>query len=166
MTILPKPPLYWKRPHMPNGVKAAVFHRQQGFCADTGAKLGVAGEKFEYDHRPGLWERKFDPEAREGLGDTIPPANDPDFIQAIVLKSHKARSALDTARRSKEKRITGQTKTRDKSERFAPPPRGVDVLRSDKPKEKTGRQYPWPKRALKSRNTLRRRPGATTPKEI
>ncbi|MBX3490854.1 hypothetical protein [Parvibaculum sp.] len=163
---LPRPPAGWKRPAMPKRVKAAVFVRQGGLCADTGVKLGVGDDKFEYDHRPALWEREFDPDARRGLGDTIPPANDPDHIQAVVCRSHKARSAKDTARRSKENRITGATRGRDKSDRFAPPARGVDVLRPEKPKEKTGRRYDWPKRALQSRNNLARRTRPEPTKEI
>lgn len=159
MTILSRPPESWKRPAMPKGVKAAVFVRQGGKCAESGVKLGsIGGVPFEYDHRPGLWERKFDTEARNGKGDTIPASNDPEFIQAIAVTAHKARSAIDTGRRSKEDRITGRTKTRDKSARFAPPPRGVEVLRPAEPEKKPGRSYTWPKRGLKSRNTLRRRP--------
>ncbi|MBX3504472.1 MAG: hypothetical protein KF895_03260 [Parvibaculum sp.] len=135
---------------MPATVKLQVVINQEGRCKATGERLGLISE-VEFDHRPALYEREFDPEARDGQGDTVPAANDPAYIDAIKKHAHKGRTARDAGRRAKEARITGQTKTRDKSDRFAPPPRGVDVLRPENPEKKPGRKYHWPKRELKSR---------------
>jgi hypothetical protein len=123
MTILPTPPANWKRPAMPKGVKATVFARQGGKCADDpSVKIGIGAEPCEFDHRPGLWERKFDTEARDGKGDTIPPANDPDFIQAVAVPAHRRRTKVDAGRKAKEARITGK-----KAHRFCGPARGTDI---------------------------------------
>lgn len=69
---------------MPIGVKLAVLLRQVG--------------AVQFDHRPPLSERLFDDEAN----DTIPPANDPAYIEAITPKEHDVR----TNGPGGEKRIT------------------------------------------------------------
>jgi len=130
MTILPAPPPDWKRPAMPKGVKATVFQRQGGKCAESDVKIGVGFEPCEYDHRPPLFARQFDTEARGGKGDTIPACNDPAFIQAVTCAVHKMRTSgpgytsygSDAHERAKGKRITGK-----KAARFSGPPRGVDI---------------------------------------
>lgn len=152
MTILPRPPESWKRPAMPAKVRLQVVINQEGRCKATGEKLGLISE-VEFDHRPALYEREFDAEAN----DTRPPANDPGFIEAIKTDAHKARTARDAGRRAKEKRITGQTKGRDKSDRFAPLPTGADVL---EPEDHAGvsraPKKQWPNRKLQSRGFERR----------
>jgi hypothetical protein len=92
MTILSSPPANWKRPAIPKSVKAAVFARQNGRCAEGRVKIGLGFEPFHLDHRPALCTRRFDTEAREGKGDTIPASNDPNFIEAITVAAHKART--------------------------------------------------------------------------
>jgi hypothetical protein len=109
MTILDRPPLGWKRPSMPCKVKLEVLIRQEGKCAQTGEKLGNI-DNTQFDHRPALWERKFDTVAN----DTIPPANDPAAIDACTKAGHKFRThgngattaGSDSHRRAKIKRFT------------------------------------------------------------
>jgi hypothetical protein len=77
VTILSSPPPDWKRPGIPPlGVQVKVLMRMLGLS------------KVEWDHRPPLSEREFDTEA----WDTIPPANDPDFIETITPKDHDQRT--------------------------------------------------------------------------
>jgi len=85
--ILDAPPKGWKRPPMPVRVKLDVVIRQEGKCKATGQKLGEL-KNTNFDHRPALFERKFD----TGTNDTIPPANDPGFIEAITVAAHDVRT--------------------------------------------------------------------------
>ncbi|MHC2250965.1 hypothetical protein ACVILK_000657 [Bradyrhizobium embrapense] len=109
MTILDRPPAEWKRPAMPCRVKLEVLIRQGGRCAQTKEKLGSV-ENTQFDHRPALWEREFD----TATDDTIPPANDPAFIDACTIAGHKTRThgngattvGSDSHRRAKIKRMT------------------------------------------------------------
>ena len=117
MTILPAPPPDWKRPAIPARVKLQVLLNQDGRCKATGERLGLI-DNVEFDHRPALWERRFDTET----GDTIPPANDPAGIEAIAKAPHKHRTKVDAGRRAKVNRITGK-----KAARFSGPARGIDV---------------------------------------
>lgn len=117
MTILPAPPPDWKRPAIPARVKLQVLLNQDGRCKATGERLGLI-DNVEFDHRPALWERRFDTET----GDTIPPANDAASIEAIAIDPHKHRTKVDAGRRAKVNRITGK-----KSARFAGPARGISV---------------------------------------
>lgn len=95
--ILDAPPKGWKRPPMPVRVKLDVVIRQEGKCKATRQKLGEL-KNTNFDHRPALFERKFDTETN----DTIPPANDPGFIEAITVAAHYVR----TNGRGGEKRIS------------------------------------------------------------
>lgn len=109
--ILDHPPKEWKRPDIPDGVKAKVLLRQKGRCAVMLHKLEAG--KIHYDHRPALWERKFDTDA----WDTIPPANDPQHIEALAIDAHDKRThgpggekrittaGSDSGRRAKGKRL-------------------------------------------------------------
>lgn len=109
MTILDRPPSDWKRPAMPVRIKLDVVIRQEGKCRQTGEKLGTLANT-RFDHRPALWERKFDTVA----DDTIPPANDPAFIDACTIAGHDVRThgngattvGSDSHRRAKIKRMT------------------------------------------------------------
>jgi hypothetical protein len=109
MAILDCPPKDWKRPAIPTRVKLDVVIRQEGKCRQTGDKLGTL-DNTNFDHRPALWERKFDTVA----GDTVPPANDPAFIEACTIAGHKVRThgngattaGSDSHRRAKIRRIT------------------------------------------------------------
>lgn len=91
MTILSRPPAGWKRPPIPNKVKLQVIINQEGRSTICKQKLGSI-EEVHFDHRPALWERQFDTEALDGKGDTIPPANDPAYIEAITVAQHDVRT--------------------------------------------------------------------------
>lgn len=84
MTILDRPPSDWRRPSMTLAAKVAAWERMYG--------------PVNYDHRPPLSDRKFDTDTNN----TIPPANDPDFIDPISVKDHDTR----TNGPGGEKRIT------------------------------------------------------------
>lgn len=107
--ILDCPPKGWKRPAIPTRVKLDVVIRQEGRCRQTGHKLGTL-DNTQFDHRPALWERRFDTVAN----DTIPPANDPASIEACTIAGHKVRThgngattaGSDSHRRAKIKRMT------------------------------------------------------------
>lgn len=87
--ILDRPPPDWKRPGTPPlHVQVAVLLRQ----------LGLEGKKVEFEHRPALWERRFDTVTR----DTIPPSQDPAHIYALTAEAHD----VATHGRGGEKRIT------------------------------------------------------------
>lgn len=76
--ILDRPPPDWKRPGTPSlGLQVRVLLRMLGLLMDV-----------QWDHRPPLERRKFDTEAN----DTIPPANDPEHIEAITPAEHDRRS--------------------------------------------------------------------------
>ena len=153
---LPRPPAGWKRPAMPATVKLQVVINQEGRCKATGEKLGPISE-VEFDHRPALYEREFDPDARDGQGDTTPPANDPDYIDAIKKDAHKGRTARDAGRRAKEARITGKTKGGKKADRFKPLPTGEDVFEADGHAGMIRKGSSWPKgRKLQSRGFRKR----------
>jgi hypothetical protein len=64
-----------------------VLINQGGRSAIDGGKLGLI-EDTNFDHRPALSDRKFDTKA----WDTIPPANDPNYIEAIKVKQHDTRT--------------------------------------------------------------------------
>ena len=62
------------------------------------ARFGLRVEEVQFDHFPALGLREWDPVAK----DTIPPANDPEFIQMLFLDEHRAK----TSGRRGEKRST------------------------------------------------------------
>lgn len=108
--ILDRPPKGF-RPAIPCKVKLEVLIRQEGRCAQTKERLGRV-DNTNFDHRPALWERKYDTVAK----DTIPQANNPDFIEACTLAGHKIRThgtgattvGSDSHRRAKIKRMTDE----------------------------------------------------------
>lgn len=78
------------RPPIPPSIRAVVWHRAGGHCAECGGKV-LAGQGA-IDHRPALIMRGRVP----GLKDTdpaayIPHANDPDFLALV----HDKRSGAD-----------------------------------------------------------------------
>lgn len=105
--------------------------------------LGV--DRLEFDHRPALWEREWDEEAQ----DTIPPANDPNFIDLVDGEEHDRRTfgtkatsyGSDAHERAKAKRLRGETKTGPKK---AIPPRGF-------PERPKGHSWVWPTRKMTGR---------------
>jgi hypothetical protein len=127
--ILDRPPKNWKRPPIPTRVKIDVIIRQEGKCKQTGDKLGTL-KNTQFDHRPALFERQFD----TVTNDTIPPANDPAFIEACTVAGHKVRThgtgattvGSDSHRRAKIKRFTEPKTEKPKREiprRLFPPGR-------------------------------------------
>ena len=62
------------------------------------ARFGLRVEEVQFDHFPALGLREWDPVAK----DTIPPANDPEFIQMLFLDEHRTK----TSGRRGEKRST------------------------------------------------------------
>ena len=62
------------------------------------ARFGLRVEEVQFDHFPALGLREWDPVAQ----DTIPPANDPEFIQMLFLDEHRTK----TSGRRGEKRST------------------------------------------------------------
>lgn len=87
MTVLDRPPPDWKRPPIPCKVKLQVLLNQDGRSTVCKERLGRI-EDTHFDHRPPLSARKFDTKA----WDTIPPANDPAYIEAITVDQHDKRT--------------------------------------------------------------------------
>ncbi|HWV44072.1 hypothetical protein [Pseudorhodoplanes sp.] len=146
MTILDRPHPDWKRPAIPTRVKLDVVIRQEGKCKATGEKLGTLSNT-QFDHRPALWERKFDTEA----WDTIPPANDPNYIEAVTIEAHDKR----TNGPGGEKRITtaGSDAHRRKKDRRAAESR--DEFRRNVIERECG-QKRKPKGTIRSRGFAKR----------
>lgn len=89
----PAPPEGKKRRHMPLAVRleAALL------------ALGLDPKTVEWDHRPPLSSRIWDPEA----GDYDPPENDPRYIRPISKAEHREISArVDTPAAAKIKRLS------------------------------------------------------------
>jgi hypothetical protein len=101
--IIDRPPTGWIRPALSNRAAYAAMHR----------KLKELLGEFQFDHRPALWERQFDTEKN----DTIPAANDWNYIEVITVDEHKRRShgtkatsyGSDAHERAKAKRIAKRT---------------------------------------------------------
>lgn len=67
-------------------------------CEAALRALGLTIREVNFDHEPALALREWDERAQ----DTIPPANDPDFIRILLVADHKAK----TFGRGGEKRVT------------------------------------------------------------
>jgi len=72
-----------RRKHIPMAVKRVVVARQDGLCS-CGCGEPLAGARGNFDHNPPLELREWD----EGANDTIPPANDPNYIDALIEAHH------------------------------------------------------------------------------
>lgn len=90
MTILLAPPPEWKRPKIPLSIVVALL---KAFIRK------VIGTEVHVDHRPPLADREFNTET----DDTIPPANDPAFLEVITTADHDQRT---NGLKPGEKRIT------------------------------------------------------------
>lgn len=77
-----------KRKAIPDRVKLIAALRRMGLTIDD----------VQFDHNPALELRLINPHT----GDTIPPANDPDHIDMLLIEEHKAK----TFGPGGEKRIT------------------------------------------------------------
>lgn len=111
---------------------------RQAVCPDCGEKLGAL-DNCEFDHLHQL---------AMGGADTL------DNLRAKHVDCHARKTAKDAASRAKVRRITGQTKGRDKSDRFAPLPTGADVYEPEDHVSRAPKKQ-WPNRKLKSRGFLR-----------
>ncbi|TAI67617.1 hypothetical protein [Bradyrhizobium sp. Leo170] len=151
MTILDKPPPEWKRPPIPCKVKLQVLLNQEGRSTINNEKLGRI-EHTNFDHRPALEARKFDTAA----WDTIPPANDPNFIEAITVNQHDRRSngpggtrrittrGSDTGERARTRKIQ-----RSHTEHQA----AMEAKAKGRPRPKSAK----PKRPIRGRSTFPKR---------
>lgn len=151
MTILDRPPAGWKRPTMSAVAKLQSVLNQRGQCAETGVRLEQVKD-CRFDHRPALWERKFDTET----GDTIPPANDPAFIDVVSIKGHDIRThgpggerrittaGSDSGRRSKGERLEAEHNA-FRRRVLAPVEREEGERLPDK------RRHRWPKRSIQTK---------------
>ncbi|RWE64686.1 hypothetical protein [Mesorhizobium sp.] len=93
-----RPPAGWRKP-IPLAVKLQVIVNQQGRAPD-GTPLDAIIVGIHFDHRPPLHERVYDPEKDE----TVPAANDIEFIVALPIPIHREMSAQDVSRMSKTER--------------------------------------------------------------
>ena len=112
---------------------------KQAICPDCGERLGAL-DNCEFDHLHQL---------AMGGADTL------DNLRAKHVDCHARKTAKDASSRAKVRRITGQTKGRDKSDRFAPLPTGADVYEPEDHVSRA-RKKQWPNRKLKSRGFERR----------
>ena len=112
---------------------------KQAVCPDCGEKLGAL-DNCEFDHLHQL---------AMGGADTL------DNLRAKHVDCHARKTAKDAASRGKVRRITGQTKGRDKSDRFAPLPTGADVYEPEDHVSRAPKKQ-WPNRKLQSRGFERR----------
>lgn len=132
-----------RRKSIPTRVKREVDRRQNGLC-NCGCGQAIVSIKVTYDHWPSLELRPWNDEET----DTVPPANDPAYIQALCEQSNKLKTfgskattaGSDIHRIAKIKRILKgpkPTKHPVKSRGFQPRPEGVG--------------YRWPKRSFQKR---------------
>jgi nitrate/TMAO reductase-like tetraheme cytochrome c subunit len=132
------------RKAIPVLVKLDVVIRQEGLCKHCGKKLGQLKDT-EFDHVPALQRRGWNPEQE----DTIPPANDPEAIEAKHADCHlvkttgrKGESKLsafggDIAEIAKTKRL------RKKEEAFRA--KLLAKATGEEPEQKPKKKYRWPK---------------------
>ena len=93
-----RPPKGWRK-SIPLAVKLQVIVNQRGNAPD-GTPLDAIFIGIHFDHRPPLHERVYDSERDE----TVPAANDIEFIVALPIPVHREMSAQDASRMSKTER--------------------------------------------------------------
>jgi hypothetical protein len=131
-----------KRKAIPDRVKLIAALRRFG--------LSVADVQF--DHNPALALRPINPHT----GDTVPPANDPDHIDMLLLAEHKEK----TFGRGGEKRITTADgdvgkiakmhRVSDSEENFR-----RRLLAKDKGEEPPPSKSKWPSRPFQNRKNAK-----------
>lgn len=142
MTILDRPPNEWKRKGWDSKCRLQVLINQQGRCKCTGERLGSI-EDVRFDHRPALWERRFDTDA----WDTIPAENDPAHVEAITKEEHDRRTfgtAATTAGSDLHRKAKG---IRLEKKRGTP----AVSLKPDHHDDARGRKTKWPTRPFQKR---------------
>lgn len=131
-----------RRKSIPLSVKRAIDARQGGLC-NCGCGTPI-GKGFIYDHWPSLELRPWN----EDKTDTVPPANDPNYIQALCSESNKRKTfgskattaGSDIQRIAKIKRILKGPKEPKKKLQSRPFPKRPDTM-----------SYRWPKRGFQKR---------------
>jgi len=76
-----------RRKKIPDWIKRKVLKRQYDLC-DCGCRKAVTIESAEFDHDPPLELRAWDEKKR----DTIPAANDPDYLFALAPACHREKT--------------------------------------------------------------------------
>ena len=88
--------------------------------------LGLKGKRIHWDHNPPLGLRPIDPET----GDFDPPANDPDYLQVLVVEDHADKTRTEDMPRitkaRRQAREVGQQARRDRRGGSSIPSRGFD----------------------------------------
>ncbi|MCO5730147.1 hypothetical protein [Rhizobium sp. SSA_523] len=138
MTAAPDRPARPKRKAIPDRVKLIAALR----------RIGLTITEVQFDHNPALELRPVNPHT----GDTIPPANDPDHIDMLLLVEHKEKTFgrggekrattadSDIGRIAKVRRLT--KKQEEMRQRMLARSQG----------EKPANKSRWPKRRLNPRN--------------
>ncbi|BCM87854.1 hypothetical protein [Methylobacterium indicum] len=148
------------RPAIPVQVKFTVAMRQDSRCALCGERLGE-WKGTEWDHVPAIQLRAWDPEA----GDTIPAANDPDYLTAAHADCHERKTTgrlgdsklsrrggdiaeINKTRRLEKARLAREAEIKAFRERLlASGDEPIEVPVPDKKKKKRE----WPKRPFPKR---------------
>lgn len=113
--------------------------------------MGLTIEQVQFDHNPALCFRPLNPET----GDTIPPANDPNYINMITISEHKEK----TFGRGGEKRITTAGSDIGENSRMKRLSAKHSEMRRrmlEKSPDQPERKSKWPKRKMQSQKTPRR----------
>jgi len=129
------------RPHMSLKVKlqSLLLH---GPIFDENGNRVVCIEDLEWDHVPALQLRVWDPVA----GDTIPAANDPEYIVPSAKAVHRKKTAKQDVPQ------IAKTRRRAKSHQAF-----REAVLAKEPGEKRKRTSRIASRPLKSRNTLQKK---------
>lgn len=119
--IVPLPPKGWRPPALTASVKIDVVMRQRGLCGcnECVSRYSIpwsdlnrpdyainpvvlrTSRETRFDHRPPIHERPWD----EMIGDTVPRANDPAYIRAVVVEHDTPVTSRDVSRMAKVTRI-------------------------------------------------------------
>jgi len=97
---IPLPPAGFRK-SIPLRVRYQVLIQQRGLDPDDGEPLDAIREGVDFDHRPPLQARIWNPDTE----DTIPPSNHPDHIIARRPEAHDAASAADLRIEAKVRRL-------------------------------------------------------------
>ena len=128
----PAPPSGY-RPHLGLKVKLEAAVRQLR-CPDCGRHLGSMSE-VQADHSPALQLRTWDAVA----GDTVPPANDPDFIVLRHISCHRAKTSGRVTRARAEGDVTEISRTNRLADEQAEFRRRILAKEPGKPRPKQSR---------------------------